>query len=276
MRYLIALILVLAWSEKTISEEVKAGSFALWDDGLQKTVREGNAREKRQVASLTKVATALVIYRLVDDPGKPGLDDMAEVPHGALLGGVNPLGLVQGDRLSVAAALQGALMASDNVSAHTLAEHFGKGISPADPVGAFVGEMNRLAQTLGMEDTRFANPHGLDLPGEIGESTAADMVLLARAAVAEIRMMRICGQREVSIRVIRRGREISIKINNTNAMLGEMGIDGLKTGMTRRAGFCFIGTARRGEKRLISVVLDSPDRFGETKHLLGLGFAAAE
>ena len=136
------------------------------------------ATERKPVASLTKVATALVVLDWVEvtktDLGSP----MVVPPSAALLGGANPMGLRPGDQITVRNALYSALLGSDNVSAHTLANHVGSAVLRArnrggDPQKTFVTEMNELAKALGMKKTKFANAHGMDTAKERGSSRSA-------------------------------------------------------------------------------------------------------
>ena len=122
--------------------------------------------QKRPVASLTKVATAIVALDWAKATGADLGGEMVVPPSVASLGGSNPMGLKPGDRISLRNALYSALMGSDNSAAQSIAHHVGFALQQArgnsgDPVKAFVAEMNTLAGELVMRRTRFSTPHGL-------------------------------------------------------------------------------------------------------------------
>ena len=240
-----------------------------------------NAEEKLPVASLTKIATSVVVLdwaRL----NNTDLSAPVQISQMALsAGGVNPVGLQVGDSVSLRDLIYCMLLASDNVAATSLAEYVGSRLpnsSGLDPAGNFVANMNALARSLGMRKTLFLNPSGFDAieEGTVPYSTAADMARLTRYAYDVQGFQFYVAQASRQIHVFRNGSEMSFEIQNTNELLGRDGIDGVKTGRTRRAGDCVILSAdrspesrREGEKvfvtprRIIVVLLRSSDRFGE-------------
>jgi len=240
------------------------------------------AGENRQVASLTKIATAVVALEwIASDARHDG--EFAPVEEEALRGGANPLGLQPGDRISLRSALLAAMMASDNSSASVIARYIGDAVSgpDTDASEAFVSRMNDLAKRLGMVDTRFVNPHGLDLPGETGVSTARDMALLACHALRVPGFVELAGTRTAEAVFLREGQERTVSLTNTNRLLGTGGVDGMKTGTTSLSGPCLIATASRAvrlssgeeERRLVAVLLDADgDRFARCETLLEEGF----
>lgn len=257
----------------------------------RKILVSANADKKRPVASLTKVATAVVVLDWIEKHGQNQTASMVVPNSVATLGGANPIGLAPGDVITVRDALFSAMLGSDNFAAQTLADHFGRDImrhaGGQDPVAVFVGQMNALANSLNMTRTNFVNPHGLDHAGAVGLSTASDMARLAWYAIHKSAFNFICSQPERKISFQRGGQVLAFNVKTTNQLLGQYGIDGVKTGSTNRAGDCLIASARKTDKivplqgnqtqripyRLISVVLGSPDRFGETPRLLQTGWA---
>jgi len=242
------------------------------------------------VASLTKIATTLVV---LDWAKLKGIDlsTEVEIPAGALAaGGANPVGLQEGDRISLRDLIYSSLLASDNVAATALAFHIGAQLPNAQglgPVGNFVAHMNALARSLGMKRTLFLNPAGLDNAerGAIPCSTAADMARLTRYAYGAAGFPFYVAQASRQIHVNRAGVDSPFEIKNTNELLGRERIDGVKTGTTRRAGECLILSANRppesyreGEtvfvtpKRILVVLLRSQDRFGEGATLMQRGW----
>src|ERR1043166_8585291 len=152
---------------------------------------QAEARDKRQVGSLTKVATAMVVLDW-SEKRSGDLNQVATIPPEAFVGtGENLIGFQPGDRITLRDLLYAALVQSDNVAAYTLANEVGaalQSVVPGDgkggPVGTFVGQMNFLAKSLLMERTRFSNPHGIDTNVKpMPYSTAADLARLTRYAI---------------------------------------------------------------------------------------------
>jgi D-alanyl-D-alanine carboxypeptidase len=225
------------------------------------------------------------------------LNQLATIPPEAFVGtGDNLVGFQPGDTITLRDLLYAALVQSDNVAAYALASHVGvalQSIVPAvpsangTPVAVFVGQMNALAKTLGMERTHFVNPHGIDT-GERSQpySTASDLARLSRYAVNKAAFRFYVSQKERQIAFNRGGKKLGYKLRNSNELLGRDGIDGVKTGRTARAGDCLILSAHResqiikdpsgrtavNPRHLIVVILGSTDRFGEGLQLLARGW----
>lgn len=217
------------------------------------------ARTKRPMASTTKMMTALLVLENAD------LDDTVRISRAAAR---TPyaLGLRTGEKRSVRKLLELTLVASSNDAATALAIHV------AGSRGAFVRMMNARAVELGMADTHFANPHGLDAKGHY--SSASDLSLLTRTAIAYPEFRRIIRMRSV---VLPRHRtRPARRVKSTDELLGQVvGLRGGKTGYTGDARYCFTASARRDGVTLTSVVLGSPSsssRFTSSKRLLEWGF----
>lgn len=256
-----------------------------------KILAASNPEQRRPVASLTKIATALVVLDWAE-VSQTDLATMVQVPQSAAaLAAANPMGLVPGDRISLRDALYSALMGSDNVAALALANHVGQSLlqvrgQSGDPERTFVMEMNQLARALGMRSTRFANPHGLDLPRQSGYSTAADMARLSIYAMRKPALAFFVRQEERRVTFQTAAGSKSFRVVNTNTLLKDKSIRGIKTGTTAAAGECLATCAERdpivrdlpgGQKsitprRLIVVVLGSPDRFGRTRGFINHGW----
>ncbi len=248
-----------------------------------KILAEKNSLDPCQVASLTKVATALVALEWLDKAGPEAKKALTTVHENRIAGGSNPLRLRSGDKISVETTLFAAVMASDNASAEVLAEYIGRQISGKKAwqgVDFFVGEMNKLAARLGMSQTKFVNPHGLEKPNERGVSSARDMAILAVAALKNSAFLQYCSSRERTLSYVRNGKTIKVTIQHTNELTGTRGIDGIKTGTTTRAGACLMSSATRGfpedqsgrKHRLVCIVLGSDNRFRDTVLLLDRGW----
>ncbi|MEX2580672.1 MAG: serine hydrolase [Verrucomicrobiales bacterium] len=264
-----------------------AESFIVVDAGSGYVFAAKAEDEPRPVASLTKIATVVVALEwLKESEGDAG--ELMSVSADAVSSGVNPLTLAPGDAVSLESAIFASMMASDNTSAYVLAEHIGRRLEPDKPpseaVAVFVDRMNRLAARLGMADTRFVNPHGLDEPGAQGVSTAADMARLAIHAYGLPDFASYGSAKEREVSIVRGGSETPTRLINTNDLVGSRGIDGTKTGTTWRAGECLVasGTAQFPEasqettRRIISVVLKAEERFRETVLLFNEAWTAYE
>lgn len=252
-----------------------------------------NASAKRPVASLTKIATAAVTVDWATATDTDLGETSISVPDTVtLVGGPNPMNLQPGDRLTLRDALYSALLGSDNLAALAIADHVGREIlsrrgEAGDPVAAFVGEMNQLAKALGMLRTQFANPHGLDRPGAKAFSTAADMARLSVYAMQKNAFNFIVRQPERQVSVTGTGGKRGYRVKNSNQLIGETGILGVKTGTTNAAGACLAvcmdreplirqradGKKGATPRRLIVVILGNPDRFGRARSLIRQGWA---
>jgi D-alanyl-D-alanine carboxypeptidase (penicillin-binding protein 5/6) len=258
-----------------------------------KVLVASNASAKRPVASLTKIATGAVAVDWATAAGvDPGTLQITVPQTITLVGGPNPMNLQPGDQLSLRDALYSALLGSDNLAALTIADHVGRELvtrrgKNGDPVVEFVAEMNRLAKALGMSATRFANPHGLERQGSKAFSTAADVARLSVYAMRKNAFSFIVRQPSRQIRVSGAGGSRTFTIRNTNELVGEPGILGVKTGTTAAAGPCVSvcmerdplvrmkpdGTKGATPRRLIVVVLNSPDRFNRARGLIRQGWS---
>ena len=273
-----------------------AQAYVIVDSQTGYVLDQQEPKQKRQVGSLTKVATAMVVLDWAE--GHSGdLNQIATIPPQAFIGtGENRIGFAPGDRIALRDLLYAALIQSDNIAAYTLANHVGsalRAIVPmtaemrATPVDAFVGQMNALAKQLKMERTRFVNPHGIDENARpLPYSTAADMARLTRYALTKASFRFYVSQKERQISFQQGARKLNYLLRNTNELLGRNGIDGVKTGRTARAGDCLILSAQREAeiirqgtatkvlpRHLIVVMLGSANRFGEGEQLLARGWA---
>ncbi len=253
-------------------------SYLIIDNQTGHVLASKNPDEKRQIASLTKIATALVVLDWAKLTNAD-LGELVSVPAAAAgVGSAN--GLQTDDLISLRDLLYCALMASDNAAAHTLAYQIGRRLPNAsglDPIGNFVAHMNALARSLMMKHTRFLTPSGLDnLKGGLPFSTSNDLGRLVRYAYSKSGFPFYVAQQTREVHVFRAGQPVNVWLKNTNPLLDQEGIDGVKTGRTAKAGDCIILSSdrtpeskREGEKvfitprRIIVVLLDAQDRAGE-------------
>ena len=252
-----------------------------------------NATVKRPIASLNKIATAIVTVDWATATSTDLGATVITVPETiTLVGGPNPMSLQPGDQLTLRDALYSALLGSDNLAAIAIADHVGREINirrgkNVDPVVTFVGEMNQLAKALGMTQTRFANPHGLERPGAKAYSTAADIARLSIYAMRRNAITFTVRQKDRQVSVTGATGKRGYRVKNTNELAGEPGILGLKTGTTNAAGPCVSvcmdrdplvrpkpdGTKGATPRRLIVVVLNNPDRFNRARSLIREGWS---
>lgn len=254
-----------------------------------KVLSASGSTTKRSVASLTKIATAIVAVDWATATETDLGTTMLRIPESASsLGEHTSLGLKIGDTMSIRDALYASMLRSDNYAALAIAHHVGTDIltrrgKSGDAVQTFVAEMNTLSKAIFAKNTLFTNPHGLDHVAKPGYSTAADV---ARFSIHAMR------RNPITFITRQTSREIKINgtaqtITNTNELARETGILGIKTGTTNKAGPCLsicmdrdpvVRTKPDGNKgvtprRLIVVVLNSPDRFNRSRKLLRDGWA---
>jgi serine-type D-Ala-D-Ala carboxypeptidase (penicillin-binding protein 5/6) len=278
------------------AEAQLASAYVVTDQTTGYVLDAYKGEEKRQVASLTKIATGKVV---LDWASKTGTDlaQQVVVPQQAIdeAGGVNPMGLVPNDLISYRDLIYAALMQSDNTAATTLAYYVGAALRPAGgerlrefgAVEVFVSQMNALARQLGMERTLFVNPHGLEpRKGLQPYSTALDLAKLTAYAMKDPAFRFYVSQRERKIAFNRGGQVFQYLLRNTNELVGTSGIDGVKTGRTAKAGECIIVSAQREPeviqqggttlvtpRRLNIVILGAADRLAAANQLLSRGWS---
>lgn len=265
-------------------------SYLVMDTHDQHVALAHAANQRRPIASLTKIATAVVVLDFLRNAGLDAGELMTVPQQVLLLGGQGPAGLQPGDQLSIRDGLYAAMIASDNYAAETLAVHIGQkmvqqGLS-SNPMSAFLTQMNGLASKVGLRNTRFANAHGLDI--QRGYSTAADLAKLTIHALSVPGFSFYCSQPGRRLTIIRAGQAQGVSIKTTNDLLFKGGIDGVKTGTTDLAGQCLIITAPKPstvvnrpdgstlvyQNRLVVVTLGATERFGQAWQLLNDGWTA--
>ena len=224
-----------------------------------------NADSPRPVASITKVMTILLTLEQMD-AGRIAPDDVVTISESAAGMGGSQVLLDVGERQDVATLLKCMIVGSANDAAVALAEAlYGSEALCADA-------MNRRAEALGMAGTRFVNCTGL--PAEGQQTTARDVAVMARQMFAHAAYYDYAG---VWMEDIAHGDGRVTQLVNTNKLLKLYdGCDGGKTGSTNEAGYCVAATARRGDMRLIAVVLGAPsgkERFALARQMFDFGFA---
>lgn len=208
-----------------------------------------NSREKLFPASTVKIITALVAM----DVYKP--DDVVTVNRALTEGQL--MGLQSGEKITVENLLYGILVHSGNDAAYAIADAYG--------FDKYITLMNKKAKSLGMNDSYFTNPAGLDdMPQHI---TAFDLALASRALLNDHLLRKIVATKEITISDV--DYKIFHRLANVNVLLGEIqGIGGLKTGYTEFAGENLVSFYKKNGHQYIIVVLKSLDRFEDTRNIV--------
>lgn len=230
-----------------------ATSAILMDADSGRVLYQQNADKQMLIASTTKIMTALVAIR------EGTLSDTVTVKREAALTEGSSMYLKEGEQLTLETLLYGLMLCSGNDAAVAVADHVGGSQE------GFAQLMNETAQELGMTNTSFANPNGLD--HEKHYSTARDMAVLACAAMKNETLVRIVSTRTITIG----GRTMT----NHNKLLSYMdGCIGLKTGYTKAAGRTLVSCAEKNGQRLIAVTLQDGNDWADHQALYEYGFAA--
>lgn len=229
---------------------------------------EKNSHEKLHPASMTKMMSMLLIIEKINS-GALSWDEMVTVsPNASGMGGSQIL-LETGEQMSVKDLFKGIAVASGNDAVVAMAEKI------AGTEGMFVNMMNERAKQLGLTDTNFKNPHGLDAAEHY--SSAYDMAIIAKELVKYPEVLEYTSIYED---YLRQDTERKIWLVNTNKLVRFYpGVDGLKTGYTSAAGFCLTATAKKGNTRFIVVTMGEPDsktRNAEVTEMLDYAFAQYE
>lgn len=232
--------------------EVGAKAALVMEAGSGRVLFAQNERERLPIASTTKIMTALIALE------QPHLDAFFEADTDAIHVEGSSMGLKEGDQVSLRALAVGMLLHSGNDAANAAA------VRISGSVPTFVEEMNRRAAQLGMEDTSFETPSGLD--GEAHYSTAYDMALLTRAALENPDFAAICSQ--YRMRATFGNPAAEHWLTNHNKLLNYYeGTYGVKTGFTKKAGRCLVSAAEKDGIRLIVVTLGCPDDWNTHRNL---------
>lgn len=202
-------------------------------------------------ASTTKLITALVALDYYK------MTDILTVKPESLVGG-STMGLVLNEKLTFRSLLYGMLLNSGNDAAFTIAANYPGGIS------AFVNQMNLKAQSLGLADTHFQNPAGFDDPTHY--SSAYDLAEIGKVVANNPVLSEVVDTKQTVVTSV--GDTKTHDLKNVDELLSVDGVIGIKTGYTDEAGENFVGLVDRQGEKVLTVVLDSKDRFGETSKLM--------
>jgi len=240
--------------------EPKTGGLAaiVIDAETGQILYEKNSHLRRPPASTTKIMTAIVALE------HGHLDDVVTISKKAAETPYSSLNFKPGERIKLRDLLYGMLLRSANDSCVAVAEHI------AGSVEKFVEMMNEKAREMGCRDTHFVNPNGLHDPDHY--SSAYDLALIARHAIHIPAFNEFIRTKKVKIDRSLNHEDTVVRNKSLRFLKHYLGADGIKTGYTKQAGHCFVGSATHEGWRLISVVLKSPDIAAETAALLDYGF----
>ena len=253
---LFSLFTVYAFSHATVT--VSARAATLYEPKTQTFLYEKNADMRLPMASTTKIMTALVVLEHADLDTKVTVDPRAVDVEGS------SLYLTEGEVLTVEELLFGLMLRSANDAAEALACEI------AGSVPAFVEMMNEKAVAMGLTDTHFETPHGLD--GKEHYTTARELAYITAAALENEDFRRIVSTYKVTL-----GDDpVRLVVNHNKLLSLYDGAVGVKTGFTKKSGRCLVGAAEREGLTLITVTLDAPSDWSDHETLFDLGYSLLE
>lgn len=238
-----------------VSELPKTNSrrYIVYDRISKSMIIGKNEDVKSAMASTTKIMTTIVILEKAD------LNETVTVSAKAGGTGGSRLGLKRGDKASVRDLLYGLMLRSGNDAAVALAEHVGGSVK------GFAELMNEKAIELGLTNTHFVTPHGLDDANHY--TTALELAKLTDYAMDNETFAKIVGTKSTTIYINNQSRQI----NNTNELLGVLnGVVGVKTGFTNNAGRCLVTETKRNDMDIITIVLGADTKKDRTKDSVNL------
>jgi D-alanyl-D-alanine carboxypeptidase (penicillin-binding protein 5/6) len=256
---------------------VACKAWVIGDSETGKVLAGHNDDSRLQPASVTKIMTAyLICRRAADDPKL--LDEEVVFSERAAKTTGSSSRVRAGEKVPAGELLYGLMLPSGNDAAVAFAEHFGKrfskdGARVHDPVEAFVGHMNEVAEQLGLKDTHYENPHGLPHPKHL--TSARDLLRLSAAGMKLPLFRTVVGMRQHGCRVTDdKGQARNLVWKNTNELLGIEGYTGIKTGTTTAAACLVAGCRRDGVERIVVVLgaTSGESRYTETRNLFRWGW----
>lgn len=240
-------------SSVTALPKTNSRRYIVYDRISKSMIIGKNEDVKSAMASTTKIMTTIVILEKAD------LNEKVTVSAKAGGTGGSRLGLKKGDKASVKNLLYGLMLRSGNDAAVALAEHVGGSVKE------FAELMNEKASELGLTNTHFVTPHGLDDANHY--TTALELAKLTDYAMNNETFSKIVGTKSITIYINNQPRQI----NNTNELLGTLnGVVGVKTGFTNNAGRCLVTETKRNNMDIITIVLGADTKKDRTKDSVNL------
>ena len=236
-----------------------ARNYILMDFHSNKVLAEKNADQKIDPASITKLMTAYIVYQAIEN-GLIDIDDQVRISKTAGRLGGSKMFIEVGSLVSIHDLLSGVVVQSGNDASVALAEH----VAGSEEV--FADMMNKKAQELGLSESRFTNSTGLS--EENHYMSARDIAILSQALIRDYpEHYAMYAEPDYTYNKIRQP--------NRNLLLWRnMNVDGLKTGYTKKAGYCVVASSQQDDMRLIAVIMGSgrQKRFNEAGQLLRYGY----
>ncbi len=240
------------FDQHTPIPDVSARAVLVKDLGTNTILYQKNASISFPIASTTKIMTALVASEYFN------ANSALTVREGARVSGAR-VGLASGENLNFRSLLYGMLLSSGNDAAYAIAENYPGGVL------GFVSAMNKKAANLNLINTRFDNPAGFDSPKHF--SSAKDLAVITEEALKNAVLARIFATKETSI--VSLDKRYNHELVNLNKLLSQVkGVLGVKTGFTEQAKENLVTLVDRDNNRILTVVLGSNDRFGESTKLI--------
>lgn len=255
MLCMLALLAICAGAEAEAKSRTSARSMALYEPTSDRFLYESNINQRLPMASTTKIMTALIALEVCDK------DEDITVPTEATGIEGSSLYLRAGDRVNILDLIYALLLQSANDAATLLA------LKISGDIPSFATLMNRKAEELGLADTNFMNPHGLDEEGHY--TTAHDLAILSAYALKNPDFRRITSTYKYTFAI---GDQVRTVVNHNKLLKSYDGCIGVKTGYTKKSGRCLVSSAERDGIQLIAVTLDCPDDWREHKGLFDFGF----
>lgn len=245
---------------KAGAEEISARSAVLYEPVTNRILYEKNSQQKLPMASTTKIITTITAIE------KGNLSDVVTTSKRAADVEGSSIWLEEGEKQTLENLLYGLMLSSGNDAAIAIAEHIGG-------YDKFVELMNSTAKKAGAVNTSLKNPNGLDEEGHY--TTAYDMALISAYAMKNDCFRQIVSTKEKVIPW--EGHEWGRTLKNHNKLLRMYeGVNGIKTGFTKKDGRCLVSSAERNGVRLICVTLNAPNDWNDHKTLLDMGFSVLE
>ncbi|HSW97294.1 MAG TPA: D-alanyl-D-alanine carboxypeptidase family protein [Candidatus Saccharimonadales bacterium] len=237
-----------------VIDNISAKSALAYDISTEKFLYVKNITERMPMASLTKIMTAIIALE------HPKSDD-AYLVHGRDLVGEDSMGLEPGEKLSLEELLYGIFLHSGNDAAEVLADNVGDGRKE------FITNMNEKVKSLGLKDTHFTNPTGLEGDGD-QYTTAYDLLVMTRYGLTNFPLFAKTSS-AVDISISQTSTHKAYYMDNeTNLLTSYPGVDGVKTGYTPEAGYCLVTDLNYSGHHILAVILGSDNRRDEMKRIL--------
>ena len=255
--FLISMMALLAYADTGVGG--RATSSALYNPDTKSFLYQNNANKRLPMASTTKIVTALIAIETLDQ------DELLTIPKEAVGVEGSSLYLTENDQLTVKDLVYAVLLQSANDAATALA------LRISGSIPAFAEKMNERVAAIGVTDTHFENPHGLDSSEHY--TTARDLSLISAEALSNSTFRSIVSTYKYSFKL---GDATRTVVNHNKLLRSYDGCIGVKTGFTKKSGRCLVSAAERNGITLVAVTLDDPDDWRDHKSMLEYGFENLE